>query len=175
MSQCTTGAQKCSSFAGAESVSTSGKSDRGVKGSSCVSVITLCASALIASCMIIAGLLVSFGIGVYFYMATCVFSRGDRRGTAFGVGMAMRMGFTFMKRGSTFCGRLMGGTAPGVLFFVTLLWLRFFRRKILFFVGLVDVVTWGVSSTPGRVLSLPSGCVFPTLACGACEGAFPIL
>ena len=114
---------------------------------SSVVFITLCVSALIASCVIIAGDDWRSTGGVYTGTLISLVSRGDLLGTAFGVGIAIRMGFTFSKRGSTFCGLFIIGTAPGVLFRVFRRWLRCFRRRICFLVGFDDVVTCGVRST----------------------------
>ena len=80
-------------------------------------------------------------------MTFSLVSRGDRRGTAFGVGIAMRMGFTLPKRGSTCCGLFIIGTFPGVLFRVLRRWVRFLRRRTCFLVGFDDDVTGGAGST----------------------------
>ena len=77
--------------------------------------------------------------------------RADRLGVDFGVGMVY---WTSDCNGGVNLFALLfwiGGTAPGVLLRVLRLWVRFFKRKTLFLVGLVEVVTWGCCSSAAVV------------------------
>ena len=83
----------------------------------------------------------------------CGCRRADRLGFDFGVGMEY---LTSDCNGGVNLLALLfwiGGTAPGVLLRVLRLWVRFFKRKTRFLVGLVEVVTWGWCSTDA------AGCV----------------
>lgn len=77
--------------------------------------MTSCVNALMASWVIMAGLEVPAGSGVYDNIFGCFLTLVDRRGAALGVGV-LTGGGGCLNNGSTCCTHLIRGIAPGVLF-----------------------------------------------------------